>query len=230
MQREASGGCAVTLDGFSCVQTSIISFVRLTLWTPRLPCTLGLPSGPAMSPCSHVHPPPRALCTSNGVDLALSPDCPKELYPKHDVTVPFSAALGGRRTSQEIDNRSRGAAIDPESLRKSAYAPRHPIDLAPQHITLTCSGTILGLPNGCRKRTWECVMCLETFPDPFPYTHPLLSTCHGARGAPNWLFPDAAPDLVISKQAKNVEFSTSPKSDLTRSRSLWVPWVTLRRG
>ena len=39
-----------------------------------------------MSPCSHVHPPPRALCTSNGVDLALSPDCPKELYPGHELT------------------------------------------------------------------------------------------------------------------------------------------------
>ena len=59
--------------------------------------------------------------------------------------------------------------------------------------------------------------------DPFPYTHPLLSACHGARGAPYWLFPDAAPDLVISKQAENVEFPTSPKSDLTRSPSLWVP-------
>ena len=41
--------------------------------------------------------------------------------------------------------------------------------------------TILGLPNGCRKRTWECVMCLETFPDPFPYIHPPLSTCGGAQ-------------------------------------------------
>ena len=143
---------------------------------------------------------------------------------------PFMATSCAWIASKESDGRSRGAAIDPESLRNSAYAPRHPIDLAPQHISLTCSGTILGLPNGCRKRTWECVMCLETFPGPFPYTHPLLSACHGARGAPYWLFPDAAPDLVISKQAENVEFPTSPKSDLTRSPSLWVPWVTLRRG
>ena len=135
----------MTLDGFSCVQTSIISFARLTIRTPRLPCTLGLPSGPAMSPCSHVHPPPRALCTSNGVDLALSPDCPKELHPGHEVTTDevtaaaFLPPFGGRRTSQEIEDRSRGGAIDPESLRDSAYAHCHPIDLPPQQLSLTCS-------------------------------------------------------------------------------------------
>ena len=137
--------------------------------------------------------------------------------------------VGGRRTSQEIDNRSRGAAIDPESFRDSAYAsPSHRPRSAPCSVRLLL--TILGLPNGCRKRTWECVMCLETFPDPFPYIHPLLFACHGTRGAPYWHFPEAPPDLRISTWAENVEFPTSPKSDLTRSPSPWVPWVTLRRG
>ena len=90
--------------------------------------------------------------------------------------------------------------------------------------------TILRLPRGCPERTWECVMCLEALPDPFPSIQPLLSTCRGARGAPYWLFPDEAPDLVISKQAQNVEFPTSPKPDMTQSPSLWVPCVALRRG
>ena len=45
----------------------------------------------------------------------------------------LSSTLRREGTSQEIDYRSRAAAIDPESLRDRAYAPRHPIDLAPQH-------------------------------------------------------------------------------------------------
>ena len=116
-------------------------------------------------------------------------------HPSKQESLPFIAAFCAWIASQDIDNRSRGAAIDPESFRDSAYAPRHPIDLA-QVIRLIrqdktrprsapCSVrlllTILGLPNGCRKRTWECVMCLETFSDPFPYIHPPLSTCGGAQ-------------------------------------------------
>ncbi len=53
--------------------------------------------------------------------------------------LPFHAASCACIASQDIDNRSRGAAIDPESFRDSAYAPRHPIDLAPHHIRFACS-------------------------------------------------------------------------------------------
>ena len=62
----------------------------------------------------------------------VCPNCWTKHSSKQE-SLPFIAAFCAWIASQDIDNRSRGAAIDPESFRDSAYAPRHPIDLAPQH-------------------------------------------------------------------------------------------------
>ena len=56
--------------------------LRFFLFSSSPGRTTSLPT----SPWPNVRPPPRALCASNGVDLALSPDCPKELYPGHELT------------------------------------------------------------------------------------------------------------------------------------------------
>ena len=48
-------------------------------------------------------------------------------HPSKQESLPFIAAFCAWIASQDIDNRSRGAAIDPESFRDSAYAPRHPL-------------------------------------------------------------------------------------------------------
>ena len=54
-------------------------------------------------------------------------------------------------------------------------------------------------------------MCLETFPDPFPNIHPLLLACHGTRGAPYWLFPEAPPDLINFNMGRKRRISDLPK-------------------
>ena len=73
-----------------------------------------------------------------GIELRAVATYPTKHSSKQE-SLPFIAAFCAWIASQDIDNRSRGAAIDPESFRDSAYAPRHPIDLALHHVRFACS-------------------------------------------------------------------------------------------
>ena len=182
-----------------------------------------------MSRPSHVHPPPRA---------------PR---PSHDVTMAFVAhgmkklSLHGRLASPSL--RPWAGGKDP----RRATGGREGLSRTPWLLAIFMLSSWQCLPS----QSSNCVQLLSTILPPwrgwvkrtswsidtpcFDW-HFHLQTYAGAldlwlaQRSTRWLFPDTPPDLVISKQAENVEFPTSPKSDLTRSPSLWVPWVTLRRG
>ena len=89
---------------------------------------------------TRTRPPARASApTSHNAAASFLYRHTEEVTTDEVTAAAFLPPFGGRRTTQEIEDRSRGGAIDPESLRYSAYAHCHPIDLPPQQLSLTCS-------------------------------------------------------------------------------------------